>query len=49
MMPHRGHAAGRVQARWLVIVGLVIGADSLFHMARFNLQIDFWTAIIRRA
>jgi DHA2 family multidrug resistance protein len=39
---------GRFQARWLVIYGLTVGAISLFMMSRFNLEIDFWTAMMPR-
>jgi DHA2 family multidrug resistance protein len=48
LMPVVGVLLGRFQARWLVVFGLVVAAISLFDMARFNLQIDFWTAVVSR-
>ncbi|PWU01699.1 MAG: EmrB/QacA family drug resistance transporter [Terriglobia bacterium] len=37
-----------VEPRWLIIFGLMTCAAGLFHMAHFNLQIDFRTAIEAR-
>jgi DHA2 family multidrug resistance protein len=37
-----------VQARWLVIFGLIVSAAGLFQMAGFNTQIDFRTAMLAR-
>jgi len=48
MMPVVGFLIGKVQARWLVIVGVVITSASLFHMAQFNLQVDFQSAMWAR-
>jgi DHA2 family multidrug resistance protein len=48
MMPIVGFLIGKIQARWLVIVGVLITSVSLFHMAQFNLQIDFQTAMWAR-
>jgi DHA2 family multidrug resistance protein len=48
MMPIVGWLIGRVQARWLVIIGVLITSISLFHMAEFNLQVDFQTAMWAR-
>jgi DHA2 family multidrug resistance protein len=48
LMPIVGLLLGKFQARWLVVFGLAMGALSLFDMARFNLQIDFWTAMMSR-
>ncbi len=47
-MPIVGMLLGKFQARWLVIYGLAVSALSLFYMARFNLEIDFWTAMMSR-
>jgi DHA2 family multidrug resistance protein len=47
-MPLVGSVVARVQARYLIMVGLGIVAYSLFYMAGFNLQIDFWTAATAR-
>jgi len=49
MMPIVGSLVARVQARYLIMVGLGIVAYSMFYMAGFNLQIDFWIAVIARA
>jgi DHA2 family multidrug resistance protein len=49
MMPIVGLLVARVQARYLIMVGLLIVAYSMFYMAGFNLQIDFWTGVIARA
>ena len=49
MMPVAGSLVARVQARYLIIVGLGIVAYSMFYMAGFNLQIDFRAAVIARA
>ncbi len=48
MMPVVGVLIGKIQARWLVIVGVLITSLSLFHMSNFNLQIDFKTAMWAR-
>jgi DHA2 family multidrug resistance protein len=48
MMPIAGMLVGRVQARYLLIVGLVVLAYSLFYMAGYNLQIGFWNAAMGR-
>jgi MFS transporter, DHA2 family, multidrug resistance protein len=48
MMPVAGMLVGRVQARYLLIVGLVVLAYSLFYMAGYNLQIGFWNAAMGR-
>ncbi len=48
LMPIVGMLLGRFQARWLVIFGLTMASLSLFYMAGFNLQIDFWHAMMSR-
>jgi MFS transporter, DHA2 family, multidrug resistance protein len=48
MLPIVGQLLTRIEARWLVICGVVIVAASLFHMATFNLDIDFHTAMMAR-
>jgi DHA2 family multidrug resistance protein len=48
MLPLVGKLLTHFDARWLVIVGVVIVAASLFHMATFNLDIDFRTAMMAR-
>ncbi len=48
MMPIVGFLIGKIQARWLVIVGVLITSVSLFHMSQFNLQVDFQTAMWAR-
>jgi DHA2 family multidrug resistance protein len=47
-MPIVGLLMMRVQARWLIIVGLIIGSVGLFRMANFNLQISFSEAVWAR-
>jgi DHA2 family multidrug resistance protein len=47
-MPIVGWLTTRVQARWLVVVGLVVGAVGLFRTAQFNLQISFYDAVWAR-
>ena len=44
-MPLVGYLTTKVQARWLIIIGLVIGAIGLFFSAGFNLQISFKHAV----
>jgi DHA2 family multidrug resistance protein len=48
MLPIVGKLLNYFDARWLVIVGVLIVAISLFHMATFNLDIDFNTAMMAR-
>lgn len=48
MLPLVGKLLGKVDARWLVICGVAIVAGSLIHMAHFNLDIDFRTAMMAR-
>jgi DHA2 family multidrug resistance protein len=49
MMPVAGSLVARVQAKYLIMLGLGIVAYSMFYMAGFNLQIDFGIAVISRA
>lgn len=49
MMPIAGSLVTRVQAKYLIMLGLGIVSYSMFYMAGFNLQIDFWIAVIARA
>ncbi len=48
LLPLVGQLLRRVEARWLVVVGLTITAAGLFHMANFNLEVDFRTAVMAR-
>jgi MFS transporter, DHA2 family, multidrug resistance protein len=48
LMPAVGALIARVQARWLIAVGLVVSALSLFHMATFTDAIDYRTAMWAR-
>jgi MFS transporter, DHA2 family, multidrug resistance protein len=48
MLPIVGKLLTHFDARWLVVIGVVIVAASLFHMATFNLDIDFRTAMMAR-
>jgi MFS transporter, DHA2 family, multidrug resistance protein len=44
-MPLVGFMLQRIEARWLVATGLLIGGIGLIYIARFNLDIDFRTAV----
>jgi MFS transporter, DHA2 family, multidrug resistance protein len=48
MMPVVGFLVSRVEARWLIIFGLFVGALSLFWMSHWNLGIDFRSAVYAR-
>jgi DHA2 family multidrug resistance protein len=48
LLPVVGKLLTRVESRWLVVFGLSLMALSLFHMAHFNLDIDFRTAMMAR-
>ena len=48
MLPLVGRLLYRFEARWLVVWGLLVMSLSLFHMANFNLEIDFHTAMMAR-
>jgi DHA2 family multidrug resistance protein len=45
-LPIVGRLTQSVESRWLIIIGLAITGFSLLHMAHFNLQIDFRTAVM---
>jgi DHA2 family multidrug resistance protein len=48
LLPVVGKLLTRIESRWLVVFGLSTLALSLFHMANFNLQVDFRTAMVAR-
>jgi MFS transporter, DHA2 family, multidrug resistance protein len=48
MMPVVGMLMRKYQPRWLVIFGALVTSLALYRMARFNLQIDFGTAVWSR-
>jgi MFS transporter, DHA2 family, multidrug resistance protein len=48
VMPLVGWLISRMQARILIIFGIVVSAFSMFQMANFDLQIDFRSAVIAR-
>ncbi|PYV89551.1 MAG: EmrB/QacA family drug resistance transporter [Acidobacteria bacterium] len=48
LMPIVGFLLGRYDARRLMVFGLVILSFSLFHMTRFDLDVDFKTIIFAR-
>jgi DHA2 family multidrug resistance protein len=48
LLPLVGQLLRKVEARWLVVVGLTISSIGLFHMANFNLEVDFRTAMMAR-
>jgi DHA2 family multidrug resistance protein len=43
-----GRLLGKVEARWLIVFGLVVAAAGLFQMSGFNLDVDFRTAMWTR-
>jgi len=48
LLPVVGKLLARFESRWLVVFGLSILSLSLFHMANFNLEVDFRTAMTAR-
>jgi MFS transporter, DHA2 family, multidrug resistance protein len=48
LLPLVGFLLSRYSPRWLLVFGLVILSGSLFHMAGFDLDIDFRTAAVAR-
>ena len=47
-LPLVGRLLSRFEARWLVVIGVTVSSLSMFQMARFDLDIDFWTAAYTR-
>jgi DHA2 family multidrug resistance protein len=43
-----GRVIGRVDTRWLIMGGLLVSSIGIFEMSRFNLDIDFQTAMWAR-
>ena len=48
LLPLVGFLLSRYSPRWMLVFGLVVLSGSLFHMAGFDLAIDFRTAAIAR-
>jgi MFS transporter, DHA2 family, multidrug resistance protein len=48
MLPFVGLALGKIEARWIIAVGLVITSVALYHMTTFNTQMDFTHAVEAR-
>ncbi len=48
MMPIVGFLLSKIEARWLIIFGLLISSFGLFQMAQFDLQVDFEHAVVAR-
>ena len=48
LLPFIGIMLSRMDARIMIASGIAIVSFSLFYMARFNLQIDFWTIVLAR-
>jgi len=48
LLPLVGFLLSRYSPRWLLLYGLVVLSLSLFHMTRFDLQIDFRTVVMAR-
>lgn len=40
-----GRLIGKVDTRWLILVGLVLTATSLWEMAGFTMDVDIWTIV----
>lgn len=43
LMPVVGALVTRVDARWLIALGLLANAFALYRMGSFDLQVDYWT------
>ena len=43
-----GFLLSKYEARWLVMIGLLVSAYGLYEMSRFNLEVDFRHAVIAR-
>ncbi len=43
-----GQFMGKIEARWIVILGSLLGAVAMFQMSLFNLSVDFRTAMWTR-
>jgi DHA2 family multidrug resistance protein len=48
MLPFVGMLLGKVEARWMIGVGLVITALSMFHMTTFNTDMDYRYVMLAR-
>ncbi len=48
LLPLVGFLLGKVEARWMIGVGLAITSLALIHMANFNTQMDFRYAVVAR-
>jgi DHA2 family multidrug resistance protein len=48
MMPLIGFLVTRIDPRLMIGFGVIMVAYSLYMMAQFNLQVDFWTVVIAR-
>ena len=48
MMPVVGFLLAKLEARWLVIFGLLVSSFGLFQMTNFDLNIDFKHAVVAR-
>src|SRR5579863_6259422 len=48
MMPVVGFLLSKIEARWLVIFGLLVSSIGLFQMSHFDLEIDFRHAVSAR-
>jgi DHA2 family multidrug resistance protein len=48
ILPFVGVLLGKVEARWMIGVGLVITAISMFHMTTFNTQMDYRYVMLAR-
>ena len=48
MLPFVGIMLGKIEARWMILLGLIITSAALLHMTTFNTNIDYKYAAIAR-
>ncbi|GAB3671250.1 DHA2 family efflux MFS transporter permease subunit [Salinisphaera aquimarina] len=48
MMPIVGFLSNKIEARWLIMFGLVLVSASMFHLASFNLNVTFDQLVVAR-
>ena len=48
LLPFVGLALSKIEARWIIALGLVLTSGALFHMTSFDAQMDFRHAVIAR-
>jgi MFS transporter, DHA2 family, multidrug resistance protein len=48
MLPFVGLALGKIEARWIIVVGLILTSFALYHMTNFDAEMDFRYAVVAR-